>query len=123
MKSREDTCRKFPREPKPFWTWRKIFSSAEIHPKNAHERVAKTGFAVGDRWRKAILASPPAVINFEIDVADECEFRFGIGIKPEAFRHRKLPIDFSVGINDEEVFKQKHEITLENLKKLERCEY
>jgi rhamnosyltransferase len=91
-------------------------SSAEIHPKNAMERVAKTGFAVGDRWRKAILANPPAVINFEMDVADECEFRFGVGIKPEAFRHRKLPIDFSVAVDEEEVFKQEHEINLENLK-------
>jgi len=87
-----------------------------IHPRNASERVAKTAFTIGDQWRKALLANPPAVIDFQIDAAEDTEFRFGIGIKPEAFKFRTAPIEFSVAINDAEVFKQSIEISSASLK-------
>ena len=87
-----------------------------IHPRNARERVAKTAFTVGDSWRKALLANPPAVIDFPIDISEDAEFRFGIGIKPEAFRFRTAPVEFSVAVNDTEVFRHKLEMTRDTLK-------
>jgi len=91
-------------------------SAAKVQPRNAGERVARTGFVVGDQWRKAILANPPAVIDFAVDAGQDARFRFGIGIKPEAFKHRTAPIDFTVAVNDESVFKARLEMRPEMLK-------
>ena len=91
-------------------------SSAHLFPKNAQERVIKTSFSLGDQWRRVIVANPPAMISYELKLSDSAELNFGIGIKPEAYRLRKAPIEFIVAINQEPIFKQTLKMELENLK-------
>jgi len=89
---------------------------AKIEPENAKERVAKTGFAVGDKWRKVILANPPAAVNYKIEIKSGSALSFAAGIKPEAFKFRKAPIDFLVEADRERIFKARLELNLENLR-------
>jgi len=91
------------------------FSRATILPANARERVTRTAFTIGDGWKKVILANPAAIINYQVQVREDSELRFGIGIKPEAFRNRSAPIDFMVALDQEPIFKTRLEMTLENL--------
>jgi len=90
--------------------------SAHLFPKNAQERVIKTSFTLGDQWRKVIMANPPAMISYELRIVEPAELRFGIGIKPEAYKLRKAPIEFIVAINQEPIFKQTLKMELENFK-------
>ncbi len=94
----------------------KLFSRAELFPKNARERVALTAFALGDCHQKVILAQPLAIINYKVKARKNSELRFGIGIKPEAFKVRTEPVDFMVAIDQEPVFRQRLEMNAENLK-------
>jgi len=93
-----------------------LLSRAELFPKNARSRVAETSFALGDSHQKVILAQPLAIINYQVKVKENSELRFGIGIKPEAFKFRAEPIDFMVAIDQEPVFRQRLEMSLEQLR-------
>ncbi len=90
-------------------------SGAAVFPADAKERVAKTAFVIGDSWKKVILAQPSAIINYRMKIGKNCQLRFGIGIKPEAFRHRTAPIDFMVAVDQEPIFRRRLEMSLESL--------
>ena len=100
----------------PHYDLSEELADAEINPPDASGRVARSAFAIGNCFRKVILANPPANIEAELLVSEDAELKFGIGFKPEAFKHRKAPIDFKILIDREEVFKARLEMSRENLK-------
>ena len=102
--------------PGPHYDLSEELADAEINPPDASGRVAGSAFAIGNRFRKVILANPPANIEAELLINEDAELKFGIGIKPEAFKHRKAPIDFKILIDREEVFKARLEMNKENLR-------
>lgn len=89
---------------------------AEISPPDARERVARTAFAIGNRFRKVILANPPARIDCRVLLREDSELKFGIGVKPGSFKRRKAPIDFSVLVDGARVFQSRLEMVPENLR-------
>jgi len=103
-------------EPGPYYDLSEELADAEINPPDASQRVAGSAFAIGNNFRKVILANPPAHIGCELLVREDAELKFGIGVKPEAFKHRKAPIDFKILIDREEVFKARLEMNKENLR-------
>jgi rhamnosyltransferase len=101
--------------PAPDIDLQEELTDARIDPPDLDGHVAKTVFTVGNRPRPVILANPPCRIGFEIRVAEGAQFRFGMGVKPEAFRYRKAPVDFKVFVDREEVFKHTLTMQKENL--------
>jgi rhamnosyltransferase len=99
----------------PQFDLRDDLADSQVTPRNALERVARSAFAIGNDFREVILANPPADIGFDLFISEAAELRFGIGVKPEAFRLRKAPIDFKILIEGEEVFKARLEMSRENL--------
>jgi len=79
-------------------------SRAKIYPRDARQRVFKTGFWLGEDWREVIFAHPPAMVSFELKLPSQPIFQFALGIKPEAIEKRTRGIDFIVAVNSEPVF-------------------